>query len=101
MIAQAGPCLSQFISKQFQKTNKTKGGNFFDFSTGTVVPVGADILAYYGWNLNVKTILSSFGIHLPDKEKKLTFAMHSHKISTPTETPVPYEKVKELSSSGS
>ena len=48
--------------------------------------------------MNVKTILSSFGIHLPDKEKKITFAMHSHKISTPTGTPVPDEKVKELSS---
>ena len=47
----------------------------------------------------MKTILSSFGIHLPDEEKKITFAMHSHKISTPTGTPVPDEKVKELSSS--
>ena len=25
----------------------------------------------------MKTILSSFGIHLPDKEKKSTFAIHS------------------------
>ena len=46
----------------------------------------------------MKTILSSFSIHLPDKEKKITFAMHSYKISTPTGTPVPDEKVKELSS---
>ena len=37
-------------------------------------------------------------LHVPDKEKKFTFAMHSHKISTPTGTPVPDEKVKELSS---
>ena len=41
--------------------------------------------------MNVKTILSSFGIHLPYKENKFTFAMHSHKISTPTGTPVPDE----------
>ena len=47
--------------------------------------------------MNAKTILSSFGI-LPDEEKKFTFAMHSHKILTPTGTPVPDEKVKELSS---
>ena len=32
------------------------------------------------------------------KKKKFTFAMHSHKVSTPTGTPVPDEKVKELSS---
>ena len=46
----------------------------------------------------MKTTLSTFCIHLPDKENKLTFAMHSHKISTPTGTPVPDVKVKELSS---
>ena len=46
----------------------------------------------------MKTILSSFGIHLPDQEKEFTFAKHSHKISTPTGTPIPDEKVKELSS---
>ena len=30
--------------------------------------------------LCVKTILSSFDIYLPDNEKKITFAMHCHKI---------------------
>ena len=45
------------------------------------------------------SILSSFGIYLPDKGGgKITFAMHSHKISAPTGTPVPDEEVKELSS---
>ena len=39
-------------------------------------------------------------MHLPDKAKKFTLAMHSHKIATPTGTPVPDEKVKELSSIG-
>ena len=39
------------------------------FSSGTGVPVGVDILACNGCNLNVKTVLSSYGIHLPDKEK--------------------------------
>jgi len=68
------------------------------FSLGTGIPVGVNILACNGWNLNVKTVLSSLGIHLPDKEKKFTFAIHSHKISTPTGTPVPDEKGKELSS---
>ena len=70
------------------------------FSSGMGIPVGVDILACDGWNLIVKTNLSSFGIHLPDKGKKLTFAMHIHKISTPIATPVPDEKVKEISSIG-
>jgi len=61
------------------------GGKFFDFLSGRGVPVSLDILASNGWNLNMKTILRSFGIHLPDKEKKFTFAMPSHKISTPTD----------------
>ena len=43
------------------------------FSSGTGVPVGVDILACNGLNLNVKTILSSFGIHLPDKDEKNHF----------------------------
>ena len=68
-------------------------------SSGTGIPVGVDILICNGLNLNVKTILSSFCIHLPDYGKKNTFPMRSHKISTPTGTPVPDEKVKELSSS--
>ena len=58
------------------------------FLSGTGVPVGVDVLT-----CNVNTILCSFGVHIPDKEKKITFAMHSHKISTPTGTPVPDEKV--------
>ena len=41
-----------------------------NFSSGTAVPVGVEILAFNGLNLNVKTILCSFGINLPDKEKK-------------------------------
>ena len=36
------------------------------FLTGTAIPAGVDILAFDGWNLNVKTILNSFSIHLPD-----------------------------------
>ena len=68
------------------------------FSSGMGVLVGVDILACNGLNLNVKIILSSLGIHLPDKKKKFTFAMHGQKISTPTGTPIPDEKVKELSS---
>ena len=72
-----------------------------NFLSGTGVPAGVDILACNGKHLNVKTILSRFGIHLPDKEKKITFVMHSHKISTPTGTPVPVEKVKEISSTDS
>ena len=36
------------------------------FWTGTAVPVGVDILACDGRNVNVMTVLSSFGILLPD-----------------------------------
>ena len=71
------------------------------FSSGTGILVGVDILACNGWNLNVMNILSSSGIHLPDKEKRFTFALHSHKISTPTGTPVPDKNVTELSSKDS
>ena len=49
-------------------------------------------------SLDVETPVVLVYIYLPDKEKKFTFAMHSHKISTPTGTPLPDEKVKELSS---
>jgi len=74
------------------------GGKFFDFLSGRGVPVGVDILASNGWNLNMKTILRSFGIHLPDKEKKsLLPCLVTRYQHQPT--PVPDEKVKELGSS--
>ena len=37
------------------------------FSTGAAVPVGVDILVCNGRNMNVMTILGSFGAYLLDK----------------------------------
>ena len=68
------------------------------FLTGTAIPVGIDILVCNGWNLNAVTILGSFGINLPNLETVFVIIMLSHKLSTPTETTMPVEKVKEIAS---
>ena len=87
-------CHQSFHSEGFQSVLNNSSyvmeGSSLTFSSGTGVPVGVDILACNGWNLNVKTILSSFGIHLPDKEKNSLLpcivARYQHQSERPSLT---------------
>ena len=65
------------------------------FSTRTAIPVSVDIVVCIERNLNVLTILGSFGTYLPHKVTTYnsSIIMPSPKYQHPTGTTVPYEKV--------